>query len=134
MTERQMTDESLCMSFSTQLRQLRKKEGLTQAAVAKKVGVSRNTYGRWERTGNVSLASLIAIAQALDVLVDLSFHYTGSKRSADSRVCEICSVDSCRARDELLRSGMGVSVYTRDEPPPKDCPLIVEQILAQEEP
>lgn len=42
------TKEVLVMSLGTSLAQARRKAGLTQEAVAEKLGVSRQTISKWE--------------------------------------------------------------------------------------
>lgn len=48
----------------------RLERGFTQAAVAERSGVSLSSVKRFERTGGVSLISLLRIAMVLDALSD----------------------------------------------------------------
>lgn len=52
-------------SLASRARDRRLREGLTQAALADRSGVSLGSLKRFERTGEVSLGSLVRIAFAL---------------------------------------------------------------------
>ncbi|WP_460273917.1 helix-turn-helix domain-containing protein [Celeribacter sp. ULVN23_4] len=50
------------------MRQRRVAMGMTQAVLSERSGVSLGTLKRFERTGEISFASLLALAEALDAL------------------------------------------------------------------
>lgn len=49
-------------------RTARKERGLTQASVAKKLGVNTRTYGRWERGESADLLPLSKVIQAAEIV------------------------------------------------------------------
>ncbi len=49
-------------------RTARKERGLTQASVAKQLGINVRTYGRWERGESVDLLPLSKIIQAAEIV------------------------------------------------------------------
>lgn len=49
-------------------RTARKERGLTQASVAKQLGVNVRTYGRWERGESVDLLPLSKVIQAAEIV------------------------------------------------------------------
>lgn len=59
------------MSFADRLTELRKKRGLSQAALGKAIGTSGDVVGRYER-GDIkpSIEVVVKIADALEVSVD----------------------------------------------------------------
>lgn len=67
------TTESGIISALVERVKLRRKEvKLTQRALAVKSGVSYSSIRRFESTGDISLSSLIKIADALDSLTDFN--------------------------------------------------------------
>lgn len=59
------------MEFSERLKNLRKKEGLTQVDVAGKLGISQQAYASWERgVKKPTQENLVKISQVLNVSVD----------------------------------------------------------------
>ncbi|MGN0182418.1 MAG: LexA family protein [Candidatus Ornithomonoglobus sp.] len=53
------------------LKELRVKNNMTQRELAARIGVSQNTYSKWENEkSEMSYANLIALAQIFDVTVD----------------------------------------------------------------
>jgi predicted RNase H-like HicB family nuclease/DNA-binding XRE family transcriptional regulator len=62
----------LRVAFAIHLRQLRMKKGLTQGEVAKKLGVSQQSYAKLETPNcNPSLDTIKRLSDALDVEIDL---------------------------------------------------------------
>ena len=61
------TASDVCKHISLKLKTLRRAQGLTQADLAEKSGVSLGSIKRFERTGQISLVSLSKIAIALNV-------------------------------------------------------------------
>lgn len=49
-------------------RTARKERRLTQASVAKRLGITTRTYGRWERGENVDLLPLSKVIQAAEIV------------------------------------------------------------------
>ncbi len=59
------------MSLEEQIKHYRKQAGLSQEAMAEKIGVSRQAVTKWETgTGTPDIANLIAIAELFQVSVD----------------------------------------------------------------
>src|SRR5688572_9787730 len=58
-----------------QLTSMRKKRGLTQAGLAKKMGTTQPNIARWETPGyeRYSLSSLLDLAEALNTSLDIRF-------------------------------------------------------------
>lgn len=57
--------------WGTQLRQARERQGLTQAALADKLGIDQASVSRTE-AGNGSFATAVRIAKALDVILEVA--------------------------------------------------------------
>ncbi len=62
------TPYEISMELSEKEKQRRKYLGFTQAQLAEKSGVSLGSLKRFERTGEISLMSLLKIATVLDCL------------------------------------------------------------------
>lgn len=60
------TPNEYAMAIAQNLRKLRKRKKLSMEALAKKSGVSYGSLKRFERTGQISLVSLLKIAVVLD--------------------------------------------------------------------
>lgn len=65
---KQASEVSLEIAFRE--KKLRKKLNYTQAELAKKSGISLGSLQRFEQTGEISLQSLLKIAQFLETLSD----------------------------------------------------------------
>lgn len=61
------TTEELNKGIADRLRLIRKRKKYSQERLSELSGVSLGSVKRFERTGNISLASLTRIAKALDV-------------------------------------------------------------------
>ena len=61
---------------------MRKKNRLSRAALSKKSNVSYGSLKRFEETGNISLASLIKLAIALDSIEEFETLFRARKVSA----------------------------------------------------
>ena len=66
--------------FADKFKSLRLSKGLTQAGLAKRSGVSLGTLKRFESTGEVSLGTLLHLANSLDCLDD--FHDFNGRMAA----------------------------------------------------
>jgi transcriptional regulator with XRE-family HTH domain len=66
-------------NVALQISKLRKKKGLTQAQLAKKLNTTQPNIARWETPGydRYSLSRLIDIAEALGVALDIAFRERG---------------------------------------------------------
>jgi transcriptional regulator with XRE-family HTH domain len=64
------TPETVMKNLAEQARTRRLQVGLTQEGLASRSGVSYGTLKKFERTGQISLQSLLKIALVLDVLDD----------------------------------------------------------------
>jgi len=59
------------MTFGERLTQVRKRKGLSQADVGKKIGINGDAYGRYERNEvRPTIEMAVKIAQALEVSLD----------------------------------------------------------------
>ena len=66
-----MTDEKLKLQIGTNIANLRKRQGLTQASLAEKVNYSDKAVSKWERGESVpDILTLVSISQVLGVTVD----------------------------------------------------------------
>lgn len=63
------------------LRQLRLSGNLSQEVLAKRAGLSHASLKRFERTGQISLESLLKLALVLDVLEDFDLLFKDSLQS-----------------------------------------------------
>ncbi len=66
------TPYEISMEIAQKAKAKRKAFKLTQAVLAERSGVSLGSIKRFERTGEISLASLLKIAMVLDSLGDFS--------------------------------------------------------------
>lgn len=68
------------------LKEIRKQRGLTQAEVAKKIGVAQNTYSQYENgKREMDTATLCKIADALNVTVDYLIGHSVYEQENDKR-------------------------------------------------
>lgn len=67
----QKTSNELCMELAKRLTAIRLQKAWTRETLAAKADVNVHTLKRFERTGQVSLDRLIAIAGALDVYAEI---------------------------------------------------------------
>ena len=66
-----MTDEKLKEQIGTNISNLRKRQGLTQAGLGEKLNYSDKAVSKWERGESVpDILTLVAIAEILGVTVD----------------------------------------------------------------
>ena len=66
-----MTDEKLKSQIGTNISNLRKRLGLTQAGLAEKVNYSDKAVSKWERGESApDVLTLVALAEVLEVTVD----------------------------------------------------------------
>lgn len=66
-----MTDETLKSQIGTNISNLRKRQGLTQAGLAEKVNYSDKAVSKWERGESVpDVLTLVSLAEVLGVTVD----------------------------------------------------------------
>ena len=69
--------------FSERLKESRKRAGITQEALAKKIGVERSSVGKYESTGTIPSPDVLAkISQVLGVSTD--YLLTGKNAKSDS--------------------------------------------------
>jgi transcriptional regulator with XRE-family HTH domain len=64
------TPNSVLLSLAAKEKKRRKERQLTQLALAKATGVSYGSIKRFERTGEISVLSLLALASVLGALSD----------------------------------------------------------------
>ena len=66
-----MTDEKLKLQIGTNISNLRKRQGLTQAGLAEKVNYSDKAVSKWERGESApDILTLVSLAEVLGVTVD----------------------------------------------------------------
>ncbi len=76
----------LAMTIGIQIRHFRKKQGVTQAELAKKVGVKQYSITRWEKGHNSPTPEVLAkIAQALKVAVGDLYEVNGKDVAAERK-------------------------------------------------
>ena len=75
------------------IREVRKEKGITQAKLAKKIGMEQTQYSRYERGENeIKVNVLIDICKALDVSADYILGLTDEKNPTGYRVKNITNV------------------------------------------
>lgn len=67
-----LTEQSVLCGITERMKQRRKELKLTQQGLARKSGVSYASVRRFESTGEISFASLLKIANALNALADFN--------------------------------------------------------------
>lgn len=67
-----LTPQKAIYELTVRLKQRRKEAHLTQVALAEKTGVSYAVIKKFERTGNISLFSLVAICDKLGAIEDIN--------------------------------------------------------------
>ncbi|MCL9968258.1 MAG: helix-turn-helix domain-containing protein [Aquirufa antheringensis] len=77
------------VELASKLRVLRKQAGYSQAELALRSGVSLGSIKRFERTGKISLESLVQLAHLLDRLDDFDSVFVS--RQVDKRVEKLFS-------------------------------------------
>ena len=80
--ERKM--QSVANDLAERVRARRKAQGLTQRRLADRSGVSYSSLRRFETTGEISLTSLLRLAQTLGCLEGFNALF-GQKMTADSK-------------------------------------------------
>lgn len=58
--------------LASRVRKRRRERHITQAEMAKRIGISLSSYKRFEQKGQISLTSLLWIAQELDCLEEFA--------------------------------------------------------------
>jgi transcriptional regulator with XRE-family HTH domain len=67
-----VTPSEICKSVALRVKSRRLELNLTQSGLAARAGVNIETYRKFERTGEISLLSLVKLAIALDVTSDFA--------------------------------------------------------------
>jgi len=75
----QLTEQKVRDDLVARMRERRKEQKLTQQALAQKSGVSYATLRRFETQGDISFASLLKIANALDCLEEFNLLFCKEK-------------------------------------------------------
>jgi len=65
------TDEEILLEFGKRLKQKRINNNLTQQEFAEAIGVSKNHLSRVERSGKISMNTLVAISRKFNLLQQL---------------------------------------------------------------
>ena len=81
--EQLKTPEKHMIQIARRERMIRKKKKLSQADLSKKSNVSYGSLKRFEETGNISLASLIKIAIALDCIEEFETLFRAEPESIE---------------------------------------------------
>jgi transcriptional regulator with XRE-family HTH domain len=63
---------AICQSIASRVKNRRLEMNLTQTGLASRAGVNIETYRKFERTGEISLRSLVKIAYALNMTDDFN--------------------------------------------------------------
>ena len=66
------SEEEIAESLGAKAKELRVMKNITQKAFAKKIGIPTITYGKFERTGIISLVSFLKVLRHLGKLTDIS--------------------------------------------------------------
>jgi len=75
--------------FSEKLRQKRKEKGLSQAELARRIGVGRDSYNKYERTGvRPSHETLVLLAKELNVSIDYLLGHTNKSCENNNKKTE----------------------------------------------
>lgn len=67
-----MSDDAICLALGERVKALRLKANITQEAVSKRTGISRQTIVNLESHGRGTIATLVAVLRAIDALDRLS--------------------------------------------------------------
>ncbi|MBQ9699594.1 MAG: helix-turn-helix transcriptional regulator [Lachnospiraceae bacterium] len=67
----QKTPKEMSSAIAERVRKIRKRKKISQAELSRRSGVSFGSVKRFEQSGEISLASLIKIAIALDISNEL---------------------------------------------------------------
>ena len=70
------TPEEITMSVAEKMKQLRKRQGMTQKRLSELTGVSYASIKRFEETGNINFVSLTKIAVELDAVDGIKALFT----------------------------------------------------------
>ena len=71
-----LTSKELAKEIAARVKVLRKKQFSSQALFAKHIGMPKETYARFEKTGLISFVGLISVARGLDTLEDITELFT----------------------------------------------------------
>ena len=109
------TNKVLVMSIGQRIRQLRKKRGLSQPALANRAGVSQGTISQLETNPTQQSKHLVAIARALDVSVDWLEKGTGPiERPKKTAIVPDESDQFIAIRKVVFRISAGVAGFAVD--------------------
>ncbi|ADE54300.1 helix-turn-helix domain-containing protein [Coraliomargarita akajimensis] len=61
------TPKEIALQLANRVRAARTGKGMTQQEISERTGVSYSSYRRFERSGEISLVSLLKVAQVLDL-------------------------------------------------------------------
>lgn len=73
------TPQNTMLQIAQREKVIRKKKKLSRSELSKKSNVSYGSLKRFEETGNISLASLVKLAMALDCIEDLECLFRSKK-------------------------------------------------------
>lgn len=82
----------------TRLRQLRLLDNLSQEGLAERAGISYGSLKRFERTGQISLESLLKLSLALDVLEEFDLLFREDSRQTNISLDAIIQSPKLRKR------------------------------------
>jgi transcriptional regulator with XRE-family HTH domain len=112
-----MAIEEVRMDFGDQIRDLRRREGLTQEQLAQRLMVTRQAVSNWERGSNLpDIETLIRIATTFDVSLDrLILGREGNVKTSEKNVAtspadarDEAGADGSRMARKLIRDGSEV--------------------------
>lgn len=87
-------------SIAQRIKQARLQAGLTQAELARRMGISRTSASIWESGGNVSQENLPRLAKVLKVTPEW-LHYGVQRDEVDHGVLRQCIALACEVKSNL---------------------------------
>jgi transcriptional regulator with XRE-family HTH domain len=89
-------------SIAQRIRQARLNSGLTQAELARRMGISRTSASIWESGGSVSQENLLRLAKVLKVAPEW-LHYGVQRNEVDPKALSRCLAIVCAAKSKFER-------------------------------
>lgn len=87
-------------NIAKRIREARQKIGLTQAEVARRMGISRTSASIWESGGSVSQENIPRLAKVLKVTPEW-LHYGVQRDAVDPAILQQCLRLACAAKSRM---------------------------------
>lgn len=101
------------MSFGSTIATLRKQRGMTQAALAEKMGVTDKAVSKWERDVSFpDVAALPRLAETLEVSVDELLQAKTAAREREPQFAKAAAMADLVLKAVALAMGVGVVALT----------------------